>query len=68
MCRMIMAGVRKLRENRDMSINEIKLTVAIEDPVDRERRQYLDIEVRQEITFLCTLRLLSDVRRLSPVL
>ena len=45
MCREIMAGVRQLREKRDMSINEIKLTVAIEDPIDRERRAYMDMEV-----------------------
>lgn len=45
-CRDIMAGVRQLREKRDMSINEVKLTVAIEDPTDRERKAYLGVEVR----------------------
>ena len=41
-----MSAVRDLRQNRDMSINEIKLTLAIEDPTVREQRDYLGIEVR----------------------
>ena len=44
-CREIVAAVRQLRQKRDMSINEIKLTLAIEDPTLRERRDYLGIEV-----------------------
>ncbi len=41
-----MGAVRQLRQKRDMSINEIKLTLAIEDPTLREKRDYLGIEVR----------------------
>ena len=44
-CREIMSAVRQLRQKRDMSINEIKLTLAIEDPTTREKRDYLGIEV-----------------------
>ena len=40
-----MGAVRQLRQKRDMSINEIKLTLAIEDPTTREKRDYLGIEV-----------------------
>lgn len=40
-----MSAVRQLRQKRDMSINEIKLTLAIEDPTLREKRDYLGIEV-----------------------
>lgn len=46
MCREVMRAIRQLREKRDMSINEIKLTLAIEDPTAREKRDYLGIEVR----------------------
>lgn len=28
-----------------MTLNEVKLTLAIEDPQAREQRQYMDIEV-----------------------
>ena len=45
-CREVMSAVRDLRQARDMSINEIKLTLAIEDPTVREQRDYLGIEVR----------------------
>jgi len=44
-CREVMSAVKQLREKRDMSINEIKLTLAIEDPTAREKRDYLGIEV-----------------------
>lgn len=47
-CREIMGAVRQLRQKRDMSINEIKLTLAIEDPTTREKRDYLGIEVSFE--------------------
>ena len=40
-----MKTVRQLQDNRDMSINECKLTIAIEDPRSRERREALGIEV-----------------------
>jgi len=43
-CREVMSAVKQLREKRDMSINEIKLTLAIEDPTAREKRDYLGIE------------------------
>ncbi len=45
-CREVMRAVKQLREKRDMSINEIKLTLAIEDPTAREKRDYLGIEAR----------------------
>lgn len=45
LCRDIMKAVRQLQEKRDMSINECKLTIAIEDPRSRERREALGIEV-----------------------
>ena len=49
-CREVMGAVRDLRQTRDMSINEIKLTLAIEDPTVREQRDYLGIEVRPPTT------------------
>lgn len=48
-CREIMGAIRQLRQKRDMSINEIKLTLAIEDPTTREKRDYLGIEVMQSL-------------------
>lgn len=42
-----MGAIRQLRQKRDMSINEIKLTLAIEDPTAREKRDYLGIEVQK---------------------
>lgn len=45
LCRDIMKAVRQLQDKRDMSINECKLTIAIEDPRSRERREALGIEV-----------------------
>ena len=46
LCRDIMKAVDQLQEKRDMSINECKLTIAIEDPRSRERREAMGIEVR----------------------
>lgn len=37
--------IKVLKSNRDMAFNEIKLTVMIEDPRARERRENLNIEV-----------------------
>lgn len=37
-CREIVNALKLLKQNRDMSVNEIRLTVAIEDPRSRERR------------------------------
>ncbi len=37
--------LRSLKEKRDMSLNEVKLTVAIEDPTKREQKEYMGIEV-----------------------
>ena len=37
--------IKMLKSNRDMAFNEIKLTVMIEDPRARERRETLGIEV-----------------------
>ena len=46
MCKRISDIVRTLRTKRDMSLNEIRLTLAIEDPVAKERREYLELTVR----------------------
>ena len=40
-----MKAVNQLQDKRDMSINECKLTIAIEDPRSRERREAMGIEV-----------------------
>jgi hypothetical protein len=45
MCREVVAILRRLKEQRDMSLNEVRLTVAIEDPRARERR-LMGMEVR----------------------
>jgi len=39
--------VEKLKEKRDMTFNEVKLTLMIEDPRDAERRKEMGIEVRE---------------------
>lgn len=38
MCREVVAVLKRLKQQRDMSLNEVRLTVAIEDPRARERR------------------------------
>ena len=45
MCREVTRMLKLLKSNRDMSVNEIKLTLAIEDPRARERRESMGIEV-----------------------
>lgn len=40
-CQEIRDTIKILKSNRDMAFNEIKLTVAIEDPRARERRENL---------------------------
>ena len=37
-CREIVQAMKTLKQNRDMTLNEIKLTIAIEDPRAREQR------------------------------
>ncbi|PSC74164.1 sugar phosphate phosphate translocator [Micractinium conductrix] len=37
-CREVVGVLKRLKENRDMSLNEVRLTVAIEDPRAREKR------------------------------
>ncbi len=37
--------LRTLKEKRDMSLNEVKLTVAIEDPIKREQKEFMGVEV-----------------------
>ena len=37
-CREIVQVMKSLRQNRDMTVNEIKLTISIEDPRAREQR------------------------------
>jgi hypothetical protein len=43
-CREVVRILRTLKAKRDMSVNEARLIVAIEDPRSRERRQ-MDMEV-----------------------
>ncbi len=43
-CREVVEFLRTLKASRDMTINEAKLVIAIEDPRARERRQ-LGVEV-----------------------
>ena len=40
-----MRVLRTLKDKRDMSLNEVKLTVAIEDPTKREQKEYMGVEV-----------------------
>ncbi len=44
-CREVVRVIRTLREKRDMSLNEIKLTLAIEDPTTRDQKNYMGVEV-----------------------
>ena len=46
LCREVSRMLKLLKSNRDMSVNEVKLTLAIEDPRARERRESMGIEVR----------------------
>lgn len=48
-CQEIRDTIKVLKSNRDMAFNEIKLTISIEDPRARERRENLGIEVRQQL-------------------
>ncbi|CAK0763666.1 hypothetical protein CVIRNUC_003081 [Coccomyxa viridis] len=43
-CREVVRVLRTLKDKRDMSLNEVKLTVAIEDPTKREQKEYMGIE------------------------
>lgn len=52
-CQEIRDTIKILKSNRDMAFNEIKLTVAIEDPRARERRENLGIEVGHLHTPAC---------------
>ena len=45
LCREVVSALRMLKDQRDMSLNEVRLTVAIEDPRARERR-LMGMEVR----------------------
>lgn len=45
-CGQVRDIIKLLKGNRDMAFNEIKLTVMIEDPRVRERRETLGIEVQ----------------------
>ncbi|KAK9816634.1 hypothetical protein WJX72_003086 [[Myrmecia] bisecta] len=44
LCRDVVGMVKTLKTKRDMAVNEIKLTISIEDPRTRERRESLGIE------------------------
>ena len=50
-CREIVRVLRTLKDKRDMSLNEVKLTVAIEDPTKREQKEYMGIEVCAEFPY-----------------
>ena len=45
LCSEVLQKVKLLKRNRDMTLNEIKLTLAIEDPNAREQRTFMNIEV-----------------------
>ena len=73
MCREVTRMLKLLKSNRDMSVNEIKLTLAIEDPRARERRESMGIEVclflkltdMLSCCMLCmTMRVSRDARQL----
>ena len=53
MCREIVKIARVLATKRDMGLNELKLTIAVEDPRVKERRS-MGIEVQQSINPLIT--------------
>ena len=40
-----MRAIKTLKEKRDMSLNEVKLTLAIEDPTTRDQKEYMGVEV-----------------------
>jgi hypothetical protein len=44
LCRDVVAAIQKLRTARDMTVNEIRLTLAIESPLVREQRALLGVE------------------------
>jgi hypothetical protein len=44
MCREVVASLARLREGRDMTVNEVKLTLAIESPIVRDQASYLGVE------------------------
>jgi hypothetical protein len=44
MCREVVDGIQSLRASRDMTVNEIRLTLAIESPIVREQREMLGVE------------------------
>ncbi len=47
-CREVVRILKLLKQTRDMTINEVKLTLAIEDPSQREQREYLGVEARAQ--------------------
>lgn len=69
MCREVVAILRRLKEQRDMSLNEVRLTVAIEDPRARERR-LMGMEVRPGLDCMAHAlllhRALLEFRPLGP--
>jgi len=48
-CREVVRILKLLKQTRDMTINEVKLTLAIEDPSQREQREYLGVEARAQL-------------------
>lgn len=59
--------LRTLKEKRDMSLNEVKLTVAIEDPTKREQKEYMGIEVSPPADAfpICAWRCCAELHALS---
>ena len=45
-CREVVRVLKELKETRDMSVAEVKLTLAIEDVSVREQKEYMGVEVR----------------------
>lgn len=54
-CREVVRILKLLKQSRDMTVNEVKLTLAIEDPTQRERREYLGVEARLLVNESCWL-------------
>ena len=44
MCREVVTALTGLRAARDMTVNEVRLTLAIESPIVREQREYLGLD------------------------
>jgi hypothetical protein len=60
MCREVVRILRTLKAKRDMTVNEARLIVSIEDPRTREQRQ-LGIEVNGRLISFCMVWYVLDL-------